>query len=288
MKGFCKFLKIVTSLSLSLCLAVLLLSGCGDRGLDIESTTSTEEFSNSSFFESSSSEFSSSVPKENSTSKTTTSKTTLPSSTSQKTTAAQTTAVDNITTGSSSQYIFDCFDDCAFLGNSRLLALGNYSIAKNVYAKVGLTVNSVFTEKIEGGSVPVIDELTGKNFTKVFIMFGDNECGWGSLTKFQECYRDVVNGVRQRVPGARIYLLSILPISQNRSEKNVYGYNMGAIGKCNELIKELAAQEGLTYLDCASSVTGADGYLPSEYSTDGCHMKKEYNVLWAKYIADNM
>ncbi len=285
---FGKSLKIITSLSLSLCLATTLLSGCGDRGLDIESTTSTEEFSNSSVFESSSNKVTSSAPKENSTSKTTTSKTTQQSSTTQKTTTAKTTIANNVTTGSSSQYIFDCFDDCAFLGNSRLLALGNYSIAKNVYAKVGLTVTSVFTEKVEGGSVPVIDELTGKEFSKVFIMFGDNECGWGSLTKFQECYRDVVNGVRQRVPGARIYLLSILPISQNRSEKNIYGYNMGAIGKCNDLIKELAAQEGLTYLDCASSVTGADGYLPSEYSNDGCHMKKEYNVLWAKYIADNM
>ena len=39
---------------------------------------------------------------------------------------------------------FSCFDNCAFIGNSRLLALGNYGIAKNVFAKVALNVKTVF------------------------------------------------------------------------------------------------------------------------------------------------
>lgn len=183
---------------------------------------------------------------------------------------------------------FSCFDNCAFIGNSRLLALGNYDIADNVYAKVGLTVNSVFTDNCEGSSVHVIDELNGKSFDKIFVMFGDNECGWGSMTQFTSKYKNVIAEIKERVPGAKIYLISVLPISKSKSAENQYGYNKDAIDNVNVIIKQIATDEGLTYLDAASSVIGTDGYLPDAYSTDGCHLKKEYDMLWAKYIADNM
>ena len=79
---------------------------------------------------------------------------------------------------------YSCFDDCAFIGNSRVLDLKNYGLAENVYASVGLTVDTVFTEKASGSSVVIIDELKGKHFKKVFLMFGDNECGWPNTSVF--------------------------------------------------------------------------------------------------------
>lgn len=183
---------------------------------------------------------------------------------------------------------FSVFDNCVFLGNSRVLALGNYDIAKNVYAKVGLTVSTVFTDSAEGGSVPVIDELNGKNYEKVFMMFGDNECGWGSMETFKNQYVKLIASVREKCPGADVYLLSCLPISKECSEKNVYQYNSENIDKINLIIAGIAEEQGCKYLDCASSVKGSDGYLPDNYSKDGTHLYKEFDLIWARYIAENM
>ncbi len=177
------------------------------------------------------------------------------------------------------------FSRTAFLGNSRVLSIENYGFSKNVYGKVSLNVNTVFTEKCEGGSVPVIDELRGKDFDNVMIMFGDNECGWGSMDAFVKQYKKVIAGVRERVPGVKIYLISILPISYATSQKNEYGYNQGKINECNELIKKIAKDEGITYLDASSSIMNDKGYLPDEASTDGCHLGKEYTKRWLTYVA---
>ena len=183
---------------------------------------------------------------------------------------------------------FSCFDNCAFIGNSRLLALGNYGIAKNVFAKVALNVTTVFTDPGEGRSVPVINELDGKQFDKIFIMFGDNECGWGSMETFRNQYKKVISTCRQKVPGAEIILLSCLPISKTTSDKNVYEYNINNINNVNVIIEEIASEEGCKFIETGVHITGPDGYLPEDYSADGTHLKKDYCLVWARTVADNM
>ena len=183
---------------------------------------------------------------------------------------------------------FSCFDNCAFIGNSRLLALGNYGIAKNVYAKVSLNVNTVFTDPGEGRKVPVINELDGKQFDKIFIMFGDNECGWGSMEVFTSQYKKVIAAAREKVPGAQIILLSTLPISKTKSDENLYGYNKDALIKMNGIIEQIAEEENCKYIKAGVDITGSDGYLPESYSADGAHLLKDYCMVWARTVADNM
>lgn len=183
---------------------------------------------------------------------------------------------------------YSCFDDCAFIGNSRVLDLKNYGLAKNVYASVGLTVDTVFTEKASGSSVVIIDELKGKHFKKVFLMFGDNECGWPNTSVFIKRYAKVIAAVRERVPEAEIYLQSVLPISRAADAKNEYGCNNAAIKKVNEAIKQLAKDEGVRYINPAASMTDSQGFLPDEASSDGVHLRKKYCRIWLNYLADNM
>lgn len=183
---------------------------------------------------------------------------------------------------------YSCFDDCAFIGNSRVLDLKNYGLAENVYASVGLTVDTVFTEKASGSSVVIIDELKGKHFKKVFLMFGDNECGWPNTSVFIKRYAKVIAAVRERVPEAEIYLQSVLPISRAADAKNEYGCNNAAIKKVNEAIKQLAKDEGVRYINPAASMTDSQGFLPDEASSDGVHLRKKYCRIWLNYLADNM
>lgn len=183
---------------------------------------------------------------------------------------------------------YSCFDDCAFIGNSRVLDLKNYGLAENVYAAVGLNVNTVFTEKASGSDVPIIDELNGKHFSKVFIMFGDNECGWPNTSVFISKYANIIDAVRERVPEAEIYIQSVLPISRAADAKNEYGCNMQAINKINDALKQLAADEGVHYINPAAATTDSEGFLPDEAASDGVHLKKKYCRIWMNYLADNM
>lgn len=183
---------------------------------------------------------------------------------------------------------YSCFDDCAFIGNSRVLDLKNYGLAENVYASVGLNVNTVFTVKASGSDVPIIDELNGKHFSKVFIMFGDNECGWPNTSVFISKYANIIDAVRERVPEAEIYIQSVLPISRAADARNEYGCNMQAINKINDALKQLAADEGVHYINPAAAMTDSEGFLPDEASSDGVHLKKKYCRIWMNYLADNM
>lgn len=183
---------------------------------------------------------------------------------------------------------FACFDNCAFIGNSRLLAAENYGLVKHVYAKVGLTVSTVFTEKLEGSSVAVIDELKGKKYDKVFLMFGDNECGWSSMSSFTKQYAKVIAAVKERIPGADIYILSILPVSKTKSDKNEFNVNRDSISSTNELLKKLANEQGVKYIDAHSSIADKSDYLPEDASPDGCHLGKKYTKIWLEYTARHM
>lgn len=179
------------------------------------------------------------------------------------------------------------FDDCAFVGNSRIMDFATYGLAKNVFADVSLTVDTVFTKVRSGKSVTIINELNGRKFSRIYLYFGDNECGWGSLPTFEEHYGRVVDAVRERCPMAEIFIMSIMPISRSADRANNYGYNMAAINRANEYVIDLAGKKGVIYFNTRPAVSDAQGYLPEEASPDGVHLGRQYAVKWADYVYYN-
>lgn len=182
---------------------------------------------------------------------------------------------------------YSCFDNCAFLGNSRVLALKTYSLVKNVYGAVGLTVDTVFTKSAPGSSIPVIDELNGKHFEKIFVLFGDNECGWPNTDIFIERYVKVVNAVKERVPEAEIYIQSVLPVSKHEDETSKYGCNNQRIDELNIKIKEMAIKENVKYINPAEALKDSYGRLPDEAASDGVHLNKKSCIIWLNYLVNN-
>lgn len=180
------------------------------------------------------------------------------------------------------------FENCAFIGNSRIEDFRNYGIAGHVFASVGLTVDKVFTSKSSGSSRVIIDELYGGSYDKVFIYLGDNECGWPNLDIFTERYKKVVDAVLDRQPSAQVYIVSILPISQHASSTNKNGCTNENIKAANAHLMQLAQEEGVTYLDVASHIMTGSGTLPDEAANDGIHLNKKYCTIWASYIVNYM
>ena len=183
------------------------------------------------------------------------------------------------------------FEDSVFLGDSRTEGFHLYSgleTGQYLFA-TGATVESVFskaTQETEQGKVSMLDALDGLEFSKLYIMLGVNELGWPKTEQFHAQYAKLIDRVRESHPDARIALQSILPISAKQEAKGSY-VNNGRIAEFNAIIVQLAEEKDCTYLDVASAVTGEDGCLRAEETTDGIHLNTKGCVRWLEYLKEH-
>ena len=142
---------------------------------------------------------------------------------------------------------------------------------------VGQNISDVRTDS------NVITTLTNNKYRNIYIEFGVNELGWGSLDKFEEYYVEFVNHVKVLQPDAHIYVQSIIPVTQTKSDSNQV-YTLENVERFNERVISAAKKTKVTYLDIVKGICGKNRVLPEESSRDGVHMGKAYNDLWLDYI----
>ena len=182
----------------------------------------------------------------------------------------------------------DYYRGSAFLGNSFADDLFTYGLLEDAdfFAKTGLSVEQALEEDENG--ISVVDGLADdKKYNRIFMMFGENELGWADSDIFAELYGKVIDQAAKYQPQARIYLLSITPITKKASDENVDNANNDLIRQYNELIKGLATEKGVTYMDIYSAVADKDGNLPAGSASDGVHFGKDYYEKCLLYIQNN-
>lgn len=183
------------------------------------------------------------------------------------------------------------FSSSAFVGNSFIEGISIYNLVNgaNYFSKVGLNVNDAMTQTVQNGTVPVIDELKNdKKYSKIFMMFGENELGWVSSDSFAEQYGLLIEKAREYQPQAKIYLLAITPVTKKISEENHDNTNNESIMLYNDIIKQLAENNNAVYADIYSAVVDKDGNLPEGAAGDGIHFGKEYYIKCLIYIQNNL
>lgn len=180
------------------------------------------------------------------------------------------------------------FDDALFIGDSRTVGLSEYSDLKNASycADVGLSVYTVFDKKIGkiGKKKVTLEQMlkSGK-FTKIYIMLGINELGTGTPKTFAKKYGEVIQKIRKYQPDAYIIIQEIMNVGQKLSSQDKI-FNNKNIGNRNKELKKLADNKKIFYLEINEAVTDKKGYIPSEYSADGIHLKAKYYELWNDYL----
>lgn len=172
------------------------------------------------------------------------------------------------------------FEDCVFIGNSRTLDLKDYGLVKNVYASVGVNVSTVYTKCAPGSSRPIMDEIGSKHYKRYFLQFGENECGWSSESAFISRYKKVVEDIKRKDPRAKIYLQSMIPITKAASDKAEFDCTNERIEERNALIRQIAKDEGVEYIDVASAFKDIRGNLPDDAAYDGVHLNKSSCEKW--------
>lgn len=180
----------------------------------------------------------------------------------------------------------------AFIGDSRTQGFLMYTGLKDVvdYTYIGLMVDTAVTKefvKASGGKkVTILEDMKTKDIDTVYIMLGINELGWSYSQVFVKYYGNLIDEIRKVKPNCKIYLQSIIPVTKEKSDSDDI-YNNNNIRKYNELIKKLAQDKNVTYLDVASYLADSSGNLPSSASTDGVHVNKEYCLKWYEYLKNN-
>lgn len=180
------------------------------------------------------------------------------------------------------------FSDVVFLGDSRTEGFYLYSGLKEgqyLYA-VGATVASVFTketEKTDAGKVPMLDALADMECGKVYVMLGVNELGWPRTETYYDQYRKLIDRIRQDHPDAEVVIQSLLPVSAAQEAKGTY-VNNERIAVYNDLLQQLAEEKNCPYVNVAEAVTGEDGCLKPELTSDGIHLNTAGCAVWLDYL----
>ncbi len=182
----------------------------------------------------------------------------------------------------------DYFKDACFLGDSRVQGLGLYSDLPAVnYGVVSMQLYKVFERKAIStptGKVTVPEKLTmDPPYGKVYLKFGINELGWGNNGLFEEYYYTLIDYIKAVEPDATIYVMSVIHVTAAEDASSSV-FNNDAINKRNEVIKEIAENEHVYYLDLNEVFTDENGCLPTEDSFDGIHIRAQAMYKWVDYL----
>lgn len=182
----------------------------------------------------------------------------------------------------------DYFSDAIFMGDSRTEGFALFSglSTMTTYASRGLNVSTVFTDAtidLNGTKVTAIDALRSSSFSKLYIMFGLNEASWPYSEVFIEEYGDIIDEAKAINPDAIIYIQSILPVTKSFSDSSEL-FNKPKIDSLNQMLRQLAADKQVYFVNCEEAVENSEGYLPEDSATDGIHFGVPECEAWLEYL----
>ena len=182
------------------------------------------------------------------------------------------------------------FDDACFIGHSLVVGMKNYFALRSAdfFAVSGISAKRMLsydrfvldeTYEDENGETQnrlgtLADALRQKQYGKVYVMLGVNELGpkEDHLSDYYNSMLKLVDLIRTAQPGARIYLISITPITQKRSSESTY-FNRENVIRFNDALQQVSLEKDVYYVDVFLPFADAQGYMPSDAATaDGIHL----------------
>lgn len=185
----------------------------------------------------------------------------------------------------------DYFKDAAFIGDSRtdgFLIYSGIGNGENLTSN-GLSIFKLKDKKaltIDGVKYTLLEALKLKQYGKVYLSLGVNELGYYDDQGFYEAYCQAIDSIRACQPNAVIYIQGLIPLN----EKAIAAAGGASYLKndhlliYNDLMKQVAEEKQVAFLDLNPEFTGADGQLPEDASKDGVHLKKAYCQQWLEYL----
>lgn len=184
------------------------------------------------------------------------------------------------------------FDDAAFVGDSRTDGFMIYSgigTGKNLTSN-GLSIFKLGEKKaltIGGEQYTLLEALALEQYGKVYLSLGVNELGTYNDQGFYRCYGEAVDQIRRLQPNAVIYIQGLIPLNEGKIEEangNKYHLTNDHLRVYNDLMRQVAQEKQVVFLDLYAQFADEDGALPEWASKDGVHLVKEYCQQWLEYL----
>lgn len=180
-------------------------------------------------------------------------------------------------------------ENSLFIGDSRTVGLMEYAglDGANFFADTGMSVYNIHKKTLSVPSVGkvTLDELlTGKTYSKIYVMLGVNEIGY-DIGKTAEKYGELLLYIKERQPEAVLFIQANLHVSKERSDSDSVTNNY-AIDRLNGELAKLADNKGVFYLDVNPVFDDENGNLSADKTGDSAHLYAKYYAEWGKWIAE--
>ena len=168
--------------------------------------------------------------------------------------------------GGGAQLTENDFSAASFVGDSLTVGLGQAVSGINTFATVGQTVGKGRTEHAQA--------VINKGSRVVIISYGTNDAGYKDTSGFITNYKNLINDIKNGIPGVTIFVNKIFPGDASKANSNgkICIENIPAH---NNALNQICSDTGAFLIDC----TGIPN-LMSYYSSDGIHFKSEFYKLW--------
>lgn len=178
------------------------------------------------------------------------------------------------------------YSDAVFIGGKALAGLADYGYVKsgNMMITDDITLANINTVVLSDSGVEssVAEAAARKNPGKLYIMIGLNDLDRvGSADIFTEL-EGFIGSVKEKAPGVRIYLMSLLPISAEMEGEIAPNTDIDAY---NSALLKFADKIKVYYIDVNTGFKGNDGRLPPSYAElNGIRLKKDRYDELSEYI----
>ena len=182
---------------------------------------------------------------------------------------------------------WDYFDDTVFVGDSHCYAMAAYGYLSynHVFAKIGLHqytalyTKCVYTSKTR--SYTIAEALSMAKPGKVIVHVGINSILSYNQNNFYSNYRALINKIKTATPDSKIIIQSIFPVTRAWAERNGHADYNQYIAYANRELAKLAKELDCSFLHTYEALTDENGYLQSQFSSDGLHLSRHgYSTIF--------
>ena len=183
----------------------------------------------------------------------------------------------------------DYLEDTLFIGDSNMARLVMYGLLTydNVIGVESMGIQGVTSSNsvyFSGYSEPVtiVEAVKLMKPRRIIISFGTNNILSGSAESFVKEYDKALNKIHDAYPYADIIIMSIHPLGENRSNKQL---KQSTVDEYNLALINYAKENGYPFLDAADTLKDKDGWLKDSYAySDGIHLTKDGLSAMLTYV----
>ena len=179
------------------------------------------------------------------------------------------------------------FKNAVFIGDSRMEGFRNTSgITQGTFmTSVGMSIDrfSKVTVKSPDGEITIYQGLSGKQYSKIYIMLGTNDLGYYPWENFKGDAEEVFQHIHRLQPNAIIYICGVIYVEGSKistsyvNNDNVRKVNSYLLEACEDL-------DYCNYLNLNEVFTNGYGSLIEGATADGVHLNPEYSVMMLNYL----